>query len=556
VKHENQSSELRTSKNTPVSYTSIEGDNEILGQKHLIQTQVSQEVACSPQWQSWLAPTVFTGVVVCMAQNFGLPDVFAQEQYLRTCFTGLAILSSLEIIWQKSKTYNGPSLVEVPSLLVNMQKTGFIRLMNSLANQHGPVFSIGPAIIVTGNAKNVDTVFRNTNMPTNLPGLPRTSGMSSPDPKIVLESRRSIMEVGTKKEGPRRILPKISLRSANIMAKACQEHVADKSSVLQFRKNIASPMASLANAEFLFDVSSASNPEQALRSAQELQLKGLQMIGYFGATGIIGLMLRPWRIFEAVQATQDYLQLLRRTLDSTTQLPSNCPFSKLKRSVEAQRLQFTDALQVASALVYTGMESIETVSEGILWMLAHPANLQLQREIRQELDRVLHGKRQVIITGEQLDQCHLLKATIAEALRCYEIALPFQAIRDFTLQGTNLKKGSFVLVTGFNHKETSVASGNKAWEQSADTFDPKAWLNEETGTFDEKLFAKFSFFGQGAHKCPGRQIGLDTVAFIVAASLSHFDDISFAGGIDVSNVPVENVSQFRNRIELSAKVRL
>ena len=181
----------------------------------------------------------------------------------------------------------------------------------------------------------------------------------------------------------------------------------------------------------------------------------------------------------------------------------------------------------------------------------------MQREVVEWYhENLLHPgeTKKVVSRGNQLDQCHLLKATVAEALRCYEFAMPFQLTRNVILQDKLIKKGSLALVTGFNNKETSAGTGRSEWAQSPSSFNPKVWL-DENGCFDEKLFKKFSFFGEGAHKCPGRQLGFDAVVSMLATTLSHFENISFAGDKDTSKVRVESVSQFRDNIQLSAKAR-
>ena len=260
-----------------------------------------------------------------------------------------------------------------------------------------------------------------------------------------------------------------------------------------------------------------------------------------------------------MKVVQQFLKKLDSAIESApTSL--DCPLSRIRASMKSGNMSATDALGVAGALIYTGTESLEIISEGIVWMLAHPSNRQLQNELRQEIDTVLGGPKKVIENSDQIDDLNLLKATIAEALRCYEFAMPFQAMRDFKLGGKTMKKGSFFLVPGFNNQETSVSTGRKEWVESPSTFNPKVWLNEY-GQFDTNLFNKFSFFGQGQHKCPGRQLGFDAVLGILAATISHFEDISFGGatdskaGNDASFVPVENVSQFRKNYNFHATAR-
>jgi len=117
-----------------------------------------------------------------------------------------------------------------------------------------------------------------------------------------------------------------------------------------------------------------------------------------------------------------------------------------------------------------------------------------------------------------------------------------------------LPKGDLILVTGFNNKEKSTTVGRQEWIDDPSSFRPHVWLDER-GHFDEKLLQKFSFFGEGAHKCPGRQLGFDLVTSIVAATLSHFTEIEFADGIDESKTAEESLTQFRQKMAFVAKSR-
>lgn len=505
-------------------------------------------------FKSWWGQVTILPLLVCtMPTLCGNADLSLEFNLLTCGIAALTITSAMESAFEKVKSCNGPSLRELPKLFVDIRKDGFLKLLETMKEQYGTIFSLGPLTVITGNAKNVDTVFKNSKLPTTLLGLPRDAGLASTNPHTVLEGRKALMSKGTKKEGSHSIIEAITSESEEIMLQAVKKHGASTDGIFRARETILAPIASVTNTEFIFDLSLASNYTQTKNLAVGLQAQGLEITNYFGAKGVLNMLLRPWTIVAALEATKSFLDSLDHTIASADLAP-NCPMGQVKSSLSAGKVSKTDALQFASSFIYTGTESIEIVSEGVMWMLSHPENAQLQKECQAEVDQVFGGTHKVVTQGAQLEQFHLLKATVAEGIRCYEFAMPFKLTRDVVLEGQTIKEGSLTLVTGFNNKETSASTGRDEWVQSPSTFNPKVWLNEN-GSFDEALFHKFNFFGRGAHRCPGRQLGFDTVVSLLATTLSHFEDISFAEGGDVSSVRPESVSQFRDKIQLKANLR-
>ena len=417
--------------------------------------------------------------------------------------TTLTALTGLFLYFENAKSCNGPGLVDMLPLLADIHRQGFQQVVETLSDKYGPVFSFGPATIVTGNAKNVDTVMLNSKLPFVPLGLPRDAGMSSDDPSVFLQGRKALLQVGSDKQKSAAIIETIAPEVKGIMKEAAQvlgKPFHKKGAVVPFRETILAPIASSANSEFIFGISSTTKPARTKVFSELLQKLSFDMSHYFGATGILGTLTNPWQTIQAVKTSTNYLEELEQAVSDAT-LPPECPLSQVKGALERGLIQKTDALQFASSFLYTGVEAVEIVSEAVLWILAHPEHVEIQKECRQEVDSVLGGPNQVIDRADQLEQCHLLRAVLAESFRLNEIAMPFCAMRDFSIgdKQIKLKKGSFILVTKFNHLERSTATGRKEWKASSSSlskFNPKVWLDQD-GHFDDKLFAKFRFFGRG-----------------------------------------------------------
>eukprot|EP00554_Chaetoceros_debilis_P008162 CAMPEP_0194081174 /NCGR_PEP_ID=MMETSP0149-20130528/7037_1 /TAXON_ID=122233 /ORGANISM="Chaetoceros debilis, Strain MM31A-1" /LENGTH=490 /DNA_ID=CAMNT_0038763051 /DNA_START=310 /DNA_END=1782 /DNA_ORIENTATION=- len=430
----------------------------------------------------------------------------------------------LEAYFETLKKFDGPFLFDVPGLILEVGTEGMVNVLVRLSEQYrGEVFSLGPIAIFTGNPDNIRTMYQNTKMPiTALPGLPRNSGLANDSPKVHAQCLKAFIGGQNKaltKEGSGMILSNIAKDVERIMNEAIHDHNGD---VFEFREAIAVPIMKASNRELVFGSSQEHKAE-----VEEIQNLSAEVSSLFGADGIIKTLFQPWSAVSAVSKCINTLDAA--ILSAPTQ--SGCPFGALRESVLAGEMDQFDAIATAGVFTFAGIDVTVAAANSVVRILAHPHNAQLQVECRREVDSVLNGYRKVLTSADQIRDCHLLKSTIAECFRCYEFVgaglatPPRVAVRDFEIDGKTLTKGSLIMSTAMDNEEVSVATGNKEWVSSPSTFNPKAWLDAER-TFDERLFNKFTFFGAGVHKCPGRQVGFDTTVSMIATTLSYFDDVS------------------------------
>ena len=194
----------------------------------------------------------------------------------------------------------------------------------------------------------------------------------------------------------------------------------------------------------------------------------------------------------------------------------------------------------------------------MIWLLAQPGHADLQRECREEVMQVIKKIQEspehqscghedatlaLLKSGHHLDQLHLLKAIFAEIQRMNEMSMPTLAMCDFTVFGgkngdekKTVKKDSWILISGRVHDDKSQQFSPDVWGTAPDQFNIDPWLKTENNaqehSFDEDLYEKFSFFGKGIHRCPGREFGRMMCLSIVAATLAYFEEISFPDAND------------------------
>ena len=459
-----------------------------------------------------------------------------------------AIFLGLLAHFQNLTAFPGPTQNPF-ELLTSLKDKSIQELLAEWADKYGSVYSIGPAVIITGS-KNIDRVLTNSKTPFVLPGIAPDSGMSHDNEKVCGHIRKILHKVGVKKEGAQETIENASPAARALMDDVISQHGSALRSV-DYMKSVAAPLATAMTGELVYSTSKAEDPARTAAEALEMQSLACKVAELFGQN-ILGMLSSPQNVLKAMARTRQFEAAMNSQLE--TPQVSGCPISKLKEAMTAGKISKDDVLQAGTSFTMTGARAIEDISGAVVWILAQPGNEELQKACRAEVDATLGGPREVVRSGEQLDKLHLLKAVFAETNRVHRSTFPSITVRNVEINGATLEKGSFVLSTGFIHEEKSKTAGPTAWAEAPRTFHPQGWITRD-GVFDDKLFSKFSFFGKGAHRCPGKTFGVDGVVSVVAATLSHYDNICFPDGTDMSHVPPGSLNDARQNIIIDAELR-
>jgi len=158
------------------------------------------------------------------------------------------------------------------------------------------------------------------------------------------------------------------------------------------------------------------------------------------------------------------------------------------------------------------MASLETsvnVLSSVVYYLARYPNIQerMHEEIMQLVSITTDGEMKehesVTINRSDVNQLEYLNAVLYEVERMSPVGpiIPRAASRDTELGGFSVARGSSVFVhTGLVHRDPTV------WE-NPDQFDPDRFMGE-TG---RKRLQQVYWFGLGARKCAGQNLGLLSV---------------------------------------------
>jgi cytochrome P450 len=190
-----------------------------------------------------------------------------------------------------------------------------------------------------------------------------------------------------------------------------------------------------------------------------------------------------------------------------------------------------DDQQLYDELVTLCGAAQETSADAMAWALyllsRHP---DVAQRLRDELDAVLGGR---LPTDDDLASLPLALAVFKETLRVYPPAAVILrgAVRDTTLGGMRIRRGTMVLVSPFLlHRRPDAFP-------APEQFDPDRFLRA-----NERSLPKFAFlpFGAGHHVCIGASLAL-MEGQVLVATLMQRAQLELLSGLPVAHKLVVNL---------------
>ncbi|XP_050257491.1 cytochrome P450 CYP736A12-like isoform X1 [Quercus robur] len=168
-------------------------------------------------------------------------------------------------------------------------------------------------------------------------------------------------------------------------------------------------------------------------------------------------------------------------------------------------------IDMITATYDTSAISIEwTISE----LLRHP---RIMKHVQDELERVIGMNRMV----EETDLANLtyLSMVIKESFRLHSVApflIPRESMEDIEINGYYIPKKSRVVINSW-----AIGRDPYVWSDNVEEFYPERFINSNIDLkgHDFQLIP----FGSGRRGCPGLQLGLTTVTYVLAQLLHCFD---------------------------------
>ncbi|KAJ1087228.1 hypothetical protein NDU88_000413 [Pleurodeles waltl] len=169
-------------------------------------------------------------------------------------------------------------------------------------------------------------------------------------------------------------------------------------------------------------------------------------------------------------------------------------------------------VQVVMDLFFAGSD---TTAVTLLWALLYVVKYpNVQEKVQRELDDVLDPNK--TIQYEHRMELPYTNAVIHEILRYSSIAplgLPHLCLKDTTIQGFHLKKGTIVICNLF-----SVLHDRNIWE-APEEFNPSRFLDKDGNFLMKETLIPFS---AGHRSCLGEQLARTELFIFFSSLLQHF----------------------------------
>ncbi|GKV39406.1 hypothetical protein SLEP1_g47173 [Rubroshorea leprosula] len=169
--------------------------------------------------------------------------------------------------------------------------------------------------------------------------------------------------------------------------------------------------------------------------------------------------------------------------------------------------------------------AFDTSSTTIEWALSelqrHP---QVKSKLQKELEEVVGMDK--IVEETDLGKLTFLDLVVKETFRLHPavpLLLPHESTEDITVNGYDIPKKSRILVNAW-----AIGRDPVAWSENAEEFFPERFTGRDIDVrgHDFQLIP----FGSGRRGCPGMQLGILTVKYVLA-QLVHCFDMELADGM-------------------------
>ncbi|XP_057458908.1 cytochrome P450 71AU50-like [Lotus japonicus] len=203
-------------------------------------------------------------------------------------------------------------------------------------------------------------------------------------------------------------------------------------------------------------------------------------------------------------------QKSRQSIDFTDTLLSHMHQSKDKNIINKTNLKAILLDIILGSLDTT----IMTVDWAMTELLRQP---KAMTKLQDELKNVVSMGR--LVEEADIPKLPYLHMVVKETLRIHPPApflVPRECSEDITINGYFIAKNSRVLVNSW-----TIGRDPKSWSDNAENFYPERFHNTDIDSHG--LHFEFLPFGSGRRLCPGMQLGLTTVPFILAQLVHCFN---------------------------------
>ena len=162
--------------------------------------------------------------------------------------------------------------------------------------------------------------------------------------------------------------------------------------------------------------------------------------------------------------------------------------------------------------------AFDTASTTISWTLSELLrNPRVMKNLQAELESVVGARK--MVEEQDLGKLKYLDMVVKETFRLHPVApliAPRECREDITIEGYHIPKKSRILVNVW-----AIGRDPNVWSKNVEEFYPERFIGKDIDVRGHNF--ELLPFGSGRRGCPGIQLGLVTVQFVLAQLLHCFN---------------------------------
>ncbi|KAL9243842.1 hypothetical protein vseg_017682 [Gypsophila vaccaria] len=188
---------------------------------------------------------------------------------------------------------------------------------------------------------------------------------------------------------------------------------------------------------------------------------------------------------------------------------SECPSNEPSYEIERENIK--------AILIDLVVPAIDSATNLVKWALAslikHPEEM---KKLQAELESVVGMNR--IVEEDDIPKFRYLDLVIKEIFRLHPIIFaPHEAMVDFSFDGYKIPKGTQIFLNAW-----AIGRDPTIWSENCEKFYPERFIGNDIDTISGQDF-RLAPFGFGRRRCPGTQLGLLNVKFLLSQLVHCFD---------------------------------
>ena len=184
-----------------------------------------------------------------------------------------------------------------------------------------------------------------------------------------------------------------------------------------------------------------------------------------------------------------------------------------------EHIDIIDQSHIKAILLDMVVAAFDTSATSIEWAFSELLrNPKVMKKLQEELERVI-GMDQMV-EEKDLEKLEYLDMVVKESFRLHPVApllVPHESMEDITIEGYHIPKKSRIIVNTW-----AIGRDPNVWSGNVEEFYPERFIGSNNLADIRGHDFRLLPFGSGRRGCPGVQLGLVVVRFVLAQLVHCF----------------------------------